>query len=206
MEPITMPTKQQPQQDAQGPADEPADIPRQGADEAERHQQDKQQGAENREARLARPSCACGTGFSFRFRVVLILLLRSRTGSAPRARGGVSCREEPLREFLVLRVGPGDWPDRDLPAANRDRTDGAQAFFCVPFGDGKPPHRPGCVPARSRHFVSVICRLNPSVREFYHKQPEWSKQKMERHVAILRQIRTGLNVYMVGYVLSFDYR
>ena len=90
-----------PQQDAQGPADEPADIPRQGADEAERHQQDKQQGAENREARLARPSCSCGTGFSFRFRVVLILLLRSRTGSAPRARGrcvmpgrtaaGISC-------------------------------------------------------------------------------------------------------------------
>ena len=39
-----------------------------------------------------------------------------------------------------------------------------------------------------------------------HPQPEWSKQKMERHVAILRQIRTGLNVYMVGYVLSFDYR
>ena len=70
------------QKDAQGPADEPADIPRQGADEAERHQQDKQQGSENRETRPAHGSCACGTVFFFSFRIVFVLFLRRRAGGS----------------------------------------------------------------------------------------------------------------------------
>ena len=56
------------QKDAQGPANEPADIPRQGA--------------ENRETRPAHGSCACGTVFFFSFRIVFVLFLRRRAGGS----------------------------------------------------------------------------------------------------------------------------
>lgn len=79
------------QQDAEGPADEPADIAGQGADEAERHCQNEPQGSEDGEARFAPLSGRPGTPFRSGF-FFIILNLGCGTGCFPWPWGGRAIR------------------------------------------------------------------------------------------------------------------